>query len=127
LYRCNAANLCLEYLDDSPRWRGLMLVPLLPTAAVALVMVPRLPESPRWLMSRGGEPGREAAAREVLVRTCGEAAAGPALADIKSVLAQQDDCGGDAKGHGASSASTWWGGASCIQFTRSLQATGSNP
>ena len=81
-----------------------MLLPLPPTALVAVLLVPRLPESPRWLMR---EPGREAAAREVLVRTCGEAAAGPALADIKSVIAQLDDCEGDGKGHGASPSSAW--------------------
>ena len=98
-----AANLTMEYLEDSPRWRGLMLIPLVPTAVVATCMIPLLPESPRWLMR---EPNREATAREVLVKTCGEAAAGPALAEIKNVIAQQDDCGGDSKGHGAA-AFTW--------------------
>ena len=52
-------------------------------------MVPRLPESPRWLM-RDGTSAREAAAREVLVKTCGEAAAGPALEEIKQVIAAQN-------------------------------------
>ena len=103
-----AANLSLEYLDDSPRWRGLMIIPLVPTAVVASCMVPLLPESPRWLMREpnAAESSNAAAAREVLVKTCGEAAAGPALAEIKNVIAQQDDCGGDGKGHG-SAAFTW--------------------
>jgi MFS family permease len=83
------ANLALERLSDSPRWRGLMLLPLLPTAIVNFAMVPRLPESPRWLM-RDGTSAREAAAREVLVKTCGEAAAGPALEEIKQVIAAQN-------------------------------------
>lgn len=94
-----AANLALESLQDSPRWRGCMLVPLPPTALVLLVMVPKLPESPRWLMR---EPGREAVALEVLIKTCGETAAPSALADIQGVIATQDDCGGDSKGHGSS-------------------------
>ena len=83
------ANLALERLSDSPRWRGLMLLPLLPTAVVNFAMVPRLPESPRWLM-RDGTSAREAAAREVLVKTCGEAAAGPALEEVKQVIAAQN-------------------------------------
>ena len=64
-----------------------MLLPLLPT--VVAPWVPRLPESPRWLM-RDGTSAREAAAREVLVKTCGEAAAGPALEEIKQVIAAQN-------------------------------------
>ena len=52
--------------------------------------MPKLPESPRWLL-RDGSPGKEALAREVLVKTCGAEAASPALADIKQVLAAQQE------------------------------------
>ena len=81
------ANLVFIDVSDSPRWRGLMLLPLLPTALIYVINVPKLPESPRWLLKT---PGNEALARDVLVRTCGETAAGPALADIKQVIAQQN-------------------------------------
>jgi MFS family permease len=84
------ANLAMEYVDDSPRWRGLMLIPTVPTALTYVWLVPKLPESPRWLL-RDGSPGKEALAREVLVKTCGADAAGPALADIKQVLAAQQE------------------------------------
>ena len=81
------ANLVFVNLSDSPRWRGLMLLPLVPTALIYILNIPKLPESPRWLLR---EPRNEALARDVLVRTCGEAAAGPALADIKEIIAQQN-------------------------------------
>ena len=48
--------------------------------------IPKLPESPRWLLRT---PGNEALAG-VLVRTCGEAAEGRQLADIKEIIAQQN-------------------------------------
>ena len=96
------ANLALESLADSPRWRGLMLIPLIPTALVNFAMVPSLPESPRWLTAKG----REVQAREVLVRTCGEAAAGPALMDIKQVLATQSGAALDAEERGGEGKTT---------------------
>ena len=81
------ANLVVVDLSDSPRWRLLMLLPLVPTSLIYILNIPKLPESPRWLLR---EPRNEALARDVLVRTCGEAAAGPALADIKEIIAQQN-------------------------------------
>ena len=84
------ANLAMERVEDSPRWRGLMLLPTIPTVLTYAFLVPKLPESPRWLL-RDGSPGKEALAREVLVKTCGAEAASPALADIKQVLAAQQE------------------------------------
>ena len=84
------ANLAMERVEDSPRWRGLMLLPTVPTVLTYAFLVPKLPESPRWLL-RDGSPGKEALAREVLVKTCGAEAASPALADIKQVLAAQQE------------------------------------
>jgi hypothetical protein len=82
------ANLAFETLPDSARWRSLMVLPTIPTALVYAFLLPKLPESPRWLL-RDGSPGKEALARDVLVKTCGELAAGSALADIKQVLHAQ--------------------------------------
>ena len=79
-----------------------MLIPLIPTALVNFAMVPSLPESPRWLTAKG----REVQAREVLVRTCGEAAAGPALVDIKQVLATQSGAALDAEERGGEGKTT---------------------
>ena len=84
------ANLAMERVEDSPRWRGLMILPTIPTVLTYAFLVPKLPESPRWLL-RDGSPGKEALAREVLVKTCGAEAASPALADIKQVLAAQQE------------------------------------
>ena len=90
------ANLAMEGLDDSPRWRGLMLLPLMPTAIVVFFAVPGLPESPRWLMKEGA--GREREAREVLRATCGEDAASAALMEIKAALAKGGGGGGGGGG-----------------------------
>jgi sugar porter (SP) family MFS transporter len=99
------ANLALENFEDSRRWRGLILLPTAPTLLTYAFLVPKLPESPRWLL-RDGAPGKEALAREVLVKTCGAEAAGPALADIKQVVAAQQESnrvavssGGDGQYH----------------------------
>jgi len=97
------ANLALETLADSTRWRLLMLIPLVPTCFMYFISVPRLPESSRWLMA----DGREAEASDTLVRLCGEAAAGPTMLEIKEVIALQDNYDHEGQRQGASSGSRW--------------------
>ena len=108
------ANLAMERVEDSPRWRGLMILPTIPTVLTYAFLVPKLPESPRWLL-RDGSPGKEALAREVLVKTCGAEAASPALADIKQVLAAQQEqhrvsisAGGEGAGAYVGKKNTGW-------------------
>lgn len=84
------ANLMFEYMEDSTRWRSLMVLPTIPTVLVYAFLIPKMPESPRWLL-RDGSPGKEALARDVLVKTCGAEAAGAVLQDIKQVLASQQE------------------------------------
>ena len=81
------ANLVFVNLSDSPRWRLLMLLPLVPTSLIYILNIPQAARVPK-VAAEGTQ--NEALARDVLVRTCGEAAAGPALADIKEIIAQQN-------------------------------------
>ena len=75
------AGLGNEAWNVETGWRWMFGSEALP-AAMLLVLLFLVPESPRWLMGRG----REAEARKVLDRTGGEVAAGREIEEIRDTL-----------------------------------------
>ena len=74
----------LQWLFVSEVWRGMLLAGVLP-AAMLLLLLFLVPESPRWLTKQG----RSAAAIEILARINGRDVAAREMAEIEETIAQE--------------------------------------
>lgn len=74
----------MDYIFIEEMWRGMFAVELLP-AVIFLLICAVFPESPRWLVKEG----RDAEAKEILLRVVDEDEAQQSINDCKAIMAEE--------------------------------------